>query len=164
MPQATEDNSAEAMKQPAAYARFVPGGPWRTSTRLHFVLLRFGMISFSSSVLDNLVFYAVFHTSGTILGAQCAAKTTSVLFNYYFVRRSVFFSGGGHQIQFPRYVLLAGLNALLSYVGIRILDAATALGVMRSKILVETFLFGFSFLLQRVWIFRQRAQSLSTEL
>ncbi|HVV47536.1 MAG TPA: GtrA family protein [Bryobacteraceae bacterium] len=145
------------MKQPARYARL------RTSTRLHFVLLRFSMISLSSSILDNLVFYAVFHATGTILGAQGVAKTASVLFNYYFVRRSVFFSGGGHQIQFPRYVLLAGLNALLSYAGIRILAAATPLGVMRSKILVETFLFGFNFLMQRAWIFRHGG-SLSAEL
>ncbi len=144
--------------KPAAYARL------RTSTRLHFVLLRFGMISLSSSILDNLVFYGVFRLSGTILGAQTVAKTASVLFNYYFVRRSVFFSGGGHQIQFPRYVLLAGLNALLSYVGIRILNGATPLGVMRSKILVETFLFGFNFLMQRAWIFRHSGESLSAEL
>jgi len=146
------------MKQPAAYARL------RTSTRLHFVLLRFGMISLTSSILDNLVFYAVFRLTGTILGAQGVAKTASVLFNYYFVRRSVFFSGGGHQIQFPRYVLLAVLNALMSYVGIRILNAATPLGVMRSKILVETLLFGFSFLMQRAWIFRHSGESLSAEL
>jgi putative flippase GtrA len=146
------------MKQSAAYALL------RTSTRLHFVLLRFGMISLSSSILDNLVFYVVFRLTGTILGAQAVAKTVSVLFNYYFVRRSVFFSGGGHQIQFPRYVLLAGLNAVLSYVGIRILNAESALGVMRSKILVETFLFGFNFLLQRAWIFRHRDESLSAEL
>jgi putative flippase GtrA len=156
--QRAEDNGAEAMKQPAAYARL------RTSKRLHFVLLRFGMISFSSSVLDNVAFYAVFHATGTILGAQCVAKSASVVFNYYFVRRSVFFCAGGHQIQFPRYVLLAALNALLSYVGIRVLHGATPLGVMRSKILVETFLFGFNFLLQRAWIFRQRAESLSAEL
>jgi putative flippase GtrA len=146
------------MKQPASYARL------RTSTRLHFVLIRFSMISLSSSILDNLIFYFVFRATGTILGAQCVAKTASVLFNYYFVRRSVFFSGGGHQIQFPRYILLAALNALLSYVGIRILNAASPLGVMRSKILVETFLFGFNFLLQRAWIFRHRAESLSAEL
>ncbi|HXE64598.1 MAG TPA: GtrA family protein [Bryobacteraceae bacterium] len=146
------------MKQPASYARL------RTSTRLHFVLLRFGMISLLSSILDNVVFYLVFHATGTILGAQGVAKTASVLFNYYFVRRSVFFSGEGHQIQFPRYVLLAVLNALLSYVGIRILAASTPLGVMRSKILVETLLFGFNFLMQRAWIFRHRAQSLSAEL
>lgn len=146
------------MKQPEVYARL------RTSTRLHFVLLRFGMISLSSSILDNLVFYLVFRLTGTILGAQGVAKTVSVLFNYYFVRRSVFFSGGGHQIQFPRYVLLAALNALLSYVGIRIVNAESTLGVMRSKILVETFLFGFNFMMQRAWIFRHRGESLSAEL
>ncbi|HVY91760.1 MAG TPA: GtrA family protein [Bryobacteraceae bacterium] len=146
------------MKQPAPYDRL------RTSTRLHFVLLRFSMISLSSSILDNLVFYLVFHTTGTILGAQCVAKTCSVLFNYYFVRRSVFLSAGGHQIQFPRYILLAGLNAALSYTGIRVLNAATPLGVMRSKILVESLLFGFNFLLQRAWIFRHRPVSGAAEL
>jgi putative flippase GtrA len=114
------------------------------------------MISLSSSILDNVIFYLVFHTAGSIFGAQCVARTASVLFNYHFVRRSVFFSGGGHQIQFPRYVALAAANALVSYIGIRLLAAVTPLGVMRSKILVETLLFGLNFCMQRAYIFRHR--------
>jgi hypothetical protein len=35
---------------------------------------------------------------------------------------------------------------------------------MPSKILVETLLFGFNFLMQRAWIFRHRTESLSLEL
>lgn len=139
------------MKRPASYHRL------RTSTRLHFVLLRFSLISLSASIVDNLIFYLVFHAAGTILGAQCIARTISVLFNYHFVRRSVFFSGVGHQIQFPRYVLLASANALASYAGIRLLVAMTSLGVMTSKILVETLLFGVNFAMQRAYIFHHRS-------
>lgn len=129
----------------------------RTSTRLHFVLLRFGMISLTSSILDNIFFYLVFHASGSIALAQLIARTISLLFNYYFVRRSVFFSPGGHHVLFPRYLLLTTLNALASYIGIRLLSSVTPLGVVPSKIVAETLLFGLNFTLQRAYIFRHRA-------
>lgn len=131
----------------------------RTSTRLHYVLLRFTMISLSSSIVDNLVFFLVFHASRSIAGAQLAAKTTSLVFNYYFVRRSVFFAGAGHHVLFPRYVLLAGLNAVTSYAGIKLVSGATPIGVMVSKMLVETLLFGANFTIQRAYVFRHKGRA-----
>lgn len=115
------------------------------------------MISLSSSVLDNTAFYLVFHTSGSIAFAQLIARTLSLVFNYYFVRRSVFFAPGGHQVLFPRYLLLSAVNALASYIGIRLLSSSTPLGVVPSKIVAETLLFGLNFTLQRAYIFRHRA-------
>jgi putative flippase GtrA len=111
------------------------------------------MASLSSAVVDNVVFYLVFHASHSIAGAQVAAKTASVLFNYAFARRLVFFSDRAHRVLFPKYLGLVSLNALISYAGIRVLSAATPLGVMQSKILMETMLFGANFLVQRTYIF-----------
>ena len=126
------------------------------STRLHMVLLRFGMISLSSSIVDNVVFYLVFHGTGTIAGAQIVARAVSVSFNYFFVRKSVFFSDHRHGVLLPRYLLLAAANAAVSYAGIRVLSAYTPLGVMLSKIVTETMLFVANFLIQRAYIFTRR--------
>jgi len=121
------------------------------------LLFRFAMASLSSAVVDNLVFYLVFHASRSIAGAQVAAKTASVLFNYAFARKLVFVSDRAHRVLFPKYVALVCLNATISYAGIRVLSSATPLGVMQSKILMETMLFGANFLFQRAWIFARGA-------
>jgi len=130
------------------------------STRTHLVLLRFGLVSLSSSVVDNVVFYLVFHATGVIAGAQIIARIASVSFNYRFVRRIVFFSDRGHHVLLPRYLLLVGVNTLISYVGIRLLSASTSLSVIQSKILTETLLFAANFAIQRTYIFTRRTSQL----
>lgn len=123
------------------------------STRLRHVVLRFGLISLTSAALDNLMFYLVFRSSGTIAGAQFAARACSVTFNYNMVKRSVFPSGGRHAVLFPRYLMLAALNAVLSYAGIKVLHGLAPVGVMPAKIIVETLLFITNFTLQRQFVF-----------
>ena len=131
----------------------------RHSMRTHLVLLRFCSISLTTSAIDNLIFYLVFHATGTIAGAQIAARTVSTAFNYRFVRRAVFFSDKGHHALLPRYLILVGLNAAVSYAGIRLLSTVTPLGVVSSKIVTETLLFGANFTLQRAFIFTRRPSS-----
>lgn len=164
-----EDNSASDMNemaQPEVRSPIHPdiaGGSvnrfqaLRDSARTHSVLLRFGTVSLTTAILDNLTFYLVFHATGTIAGAQVAARTVSVFLNYGFVRRFVFSSRHGHHILFPRYLLLVAVNALLSYAGIRLLSATTPLGVMQSKIVAETLLFAMNFIVQRALVFKRPA-------
>jgi len=128
----------------------------RNSMRTHLVFLRFTTISLSTALLDNLIFYLVFHATGTILGAQIAARMVSVFANYRLVHRTVFFSDRGHHKLLPRYLALVGVNAVLSYTGIRLLSHFTPLSVMASKILAETLLFVTNFAIQRAFIFTRR--------
>jgi putative flippase GtrA len=133
--------------------------PLRDSMRIYIVLLRFSMISLVTAIIDNLTFYLVFQATGTIAGAQVAARTAAVLFNYRSVRRAVFFSDQRHRVLLPRYLLLVGANALLSYSGIRLLSSVTPLGVFPSKILTESLLFIANFTIQRDFIFTRRSPS-----
>ncbi len=125
----------------------------RDSMGTHVVLLRFCALSFVTTIIDNLIFYLVFHATGTILGAQTVARIVSVSFNYRFVRRAVFFSDRGHNTLLPRYLALVVVNALLSYAGIRVLAALTPMSVILSKIVAETLLFVVNFAIQRAFIF-----------
>lgn len=120
-----------------------------------FAVLRFGAVSLLSALVDNVVFYLIFHGTGRIFESQIAARCVSVLFNYALVRTSVFRSVEAHGILLPRYVVLVGLNALLSYSGIRLLTAITPVGVVPAKMLSETALFLLNYSLQRAWVFRQ---------
>jgi len=136
---------------PASRPRYL-----RESMRTHVVLLRFCALSFTTAILDNLVFYIVFRATGTILGAQIAARVVSVSFNYRFVRSTVFCSDKGHHKLLPRYLALVVANALLSYAGIRLLSGFTPLSVIASKIVSETLLFLANFAVQRAFIFTHR--------
>jgi len=128
----------------------------RDSMSAHFVLLRFGGVSLASAIIDNVVFYLVYHATGTIAGAQAAGRIVSVFVNYRLVRRVVFFSHQHHHILLPRYLALAAVNALISYVGIRLFSTLTPLGVVTSKVVAETLLFAANFAIQRALIFTCR--------
>src|SRR5580704_16291497 len=127
----------------------------RDSTRTHIVFLRFTTISLASAVVDNVAFYLVFHVTGTILGAQIAARCVSVFVNYRLVRSLVFFSHHEHRMVLPRYLTLAGVNAAVAYAGIRLIVAYTPLSVILAKIVAETLLFVANFAIQRAFIFRR---------
>lgn len=133
----------------------------RDSMSAHWVLLRFGGVSLASALVDNVVFYLVYHATGAIAGAQLAGRIVSVFFNYRFVRRAVFFSDQHHRILLPRYLSLVAVNALISYAGIRLLSAITPLGVVPSKVLTETLLFAANFAVQRALIFSRRPLAVS---
>jgi putative flippase GtrA len=128
----------------------------RDSMRAHIVLLRFCALSFTTAILDNVVFYLVFRATGSILGAQTAGRIVSVTFNYRFVRSAVFCSDKSHHSLLPRYMALVAANAVLSYAGIRLLSSLTPLSVPVSKIAAETILFVANFTIQRAFIFTHR--------
>jgi putative flippase GtrA len=128
----------------------------RDSPRAHLVFLRFTTISLASALVDNLTFYLVFHATGTILGAQFAARAVSVFVNYRLVRSLVFFSEHGHRVLLPRYLLLAAVNASIAYAGIRVIAAWTPIGVIPAKIVAESLLFTANFIIQRAFIFTRR--------
>lgn len=140
-----------------------PGGPaaqpltLRDSMHPRIVLLRYGMISLITGMIDNVTFYFVFRGTGSIAGAQAAGRIASMLFNYRAVRRTVFCSDERHHIVLPRYLSLVAVNALISYAVIRLLSAFTPLGVIPSKILAETLMFFANFMVQRAYIFTRRA-------
>ncbi len=130
----------------------IPQPPSQTGV----AVLRFGAASLLSAVVDNVIFYLVFHSTGRIFEAQIAARCVSVAFNYALVRSSVFRSVAGHGVLLPRYLMLVALNALLSYTGIRLITAYSPVGVVPAKMLAETMLFLLNFVMQRAWVFGHR--------
>jgi putative flippase GtrA len=144
------------MNIPAQPRLHTPPQHLRDSMRTHVVLLRFCALSFTTAILDNVVFYLVFHATGTILGAQTAGRIVSVTFNYRFVRSAVFYSDKSHHSLLPRYMALVCANAALSYAGIRLLSGYTPLSVPVSKIVAETLLFVANFTIQRAFIFTHK--------
>jgi putative flippase GtrA len=121
-------------------------------------VIRFATISLISSAIDNVIFYLVFHATGAIAGAQIAGRAVSMLFNYSAVRHNVFRSGQPHGVLLPKYLLMVSLNAVLSYFGIRLLNATTSVGVVPAKMIAETVLFLLNYAAQKAYVFRHAGE------
>lgn len=125
--------------------------PFRDSTRIYFELLRFAILSLATALVDNLVFYAVFERSASVLWAQASARAVAVLFNYPAARRAVFLSQEPHRSTLPRYLALVLTSGALAYGLMGLL--APQWGVLAAKVAAESLLFWINFVVQRDFVF-----------
>lgn len=133
--------------------------PLRDSMRIYFVLTRFGLLSFLTACVDNLVFFAFFAWSGSVIQAQVAGRSVAVLFNYGAARKAVFLSHERHRTVLPKYLLLVLASGLVSYSLIEFLRSVLPVGVFWAKIGAESFLFVVNFVIQRDFVFTRRQNS-----
>jgi len=127
--------------------------PLVDSMRIYFVLLRFALAAMLTALIDYTVFFLTYGASASILASQASGRAVALLFNYSAVRRAVFYSDLKHSRTFPRYLALVLFSGTVSYLLIRFLTAFTQLGVMPSKVLVESVIFLANFAVQRDFIF-----------
>jgi len=128
--------------------------PLVDSMKIYFVLLRFASVSLLTALLDNIVFYVAYRRTGHVLESQVLGRALAVCFNYWMVRRSVFYSRQRHLSTLPKYLALVALSGSASYGGIRLLGAALAIPPVAAKLMVESLLFFANFAVQRLVIFR----------
>jgi glycosyltransferase involved in cell wall biosynthesis len=127
------------------------------SMKVYFVLLRFAWVSLGTAIIDNVVFSLAYRRSGHILTSQILGRAAAVAFNYWMVRRSVFYSRQRHLAVLPKYLMLMMASGAASYGGIRLLSAQLAMNPIVAKLLVESCLFFGNFAIQRLFIFNPRA-------
>jgi putative flippase GtrA len=130
--------------------------PFLDSMRIYLVLLRFGLMSFLTAVLDNLVFFAVYHFSGSVIRSQIAGRLVALTFNYAGTRTAVFHSQQKHAVVFPKYLALVALNGFVSYQLIGWFSGKLGISVYAGKIVAESILFLLNFILQRDFVFSKR--------
>jgi putative flippase GtrA len=127
--------------------------PLLDSMRIYFVLLRFGIISMGTAVLDNLIFSAMFLGTGSVLTSQIAGRAVAMLFNFTCVKRMVFNSRGRVLREFLQYTTLVAVSGTLSFGLIAFFVAYLSISVLKAKLLAEGILFLGNFLVQRDLIF-----------
>jgi glycosyltransferase involved in cell wall biosynthesis len=128
--------------------------PLLDSMKIYFVLLRFASVSLLTAALDNLVFYLAYRRTGQVLASQILGRALAVTFNYWMVRRSVFYSRQRHLSTLPKYLGLVLLSCAASYGGIQLLGASVGIPPVAAKLMVESALFFVNFAVQRLLIFR----------
>lgn len=131
--------------------------PLLDSMRIYFILLRFGMLSLLTALVDNAVFFSAFRWTGSVARSQIAGRLAAVLFNYGAARRVVFLSRQSHRVVLPKYLLLVLGSGLLSYALIRLFVSGLSMNIMAAKLLAEGLIFIVNFTMQRDFVFTKRA-------
>jgi putative flippase GtrA len=132
--------------------------------RIYFLLIRFAAVSMSTALLDNLVFLAAFHVLSHVLASQVLGRLVAGLFNYYMNKTNVFHAQVQDSRALPRYWLSVVFFGAVSYGLINVL-LSLGFAVSSAKLCAETFLFAFSFVVQRDFVFtwHQSAEGIRTE-
>ena len=128
--------------------------PLKDSIRIYMPFLKFGMSSILSALLDfSLLLLIKLLTSNlfiAVLGARICSGTFNYLVNKYYV-----FSKGkreNEEICFHKYALLASVLMFMNYITLNYL-CAIGINLVAAKIMTESILYLFSFLVQKKFVF-----------
>ncbi|HET8542466.1 MAG TPA: bifunctional glycosyltransferase family 2/GtrA family protein [Anaeromyxobacter sp.] len=130
--------------------------PFLDSMRIWFQLLRFGMSSALTALVDYLVFWIVLRGSG-VLVALVTARIVASVANFAMNRQLVFRARGRIVPALLKYWTLVAVFGTVAYFSITVLQQRTGMNVLAAKALVEGLLFLASFSVQRDFIFSTAA-------
>lgn len=134
--------------------------PLRDSYHIYKIFIFYGLSGGASFILDislYWIFIQLLRDSAPelfIIIATIAARVLSSLFNYYINRNKVFKQGSRKSL--VRYFVLAAFIMLVSAGSVHLLYAEwLGDGEIVLKVMVDTILFIFGFVVQRAWVFRK---------
>lgn len=128
--------------------------PLKDSIKIYLPFFKFGMSSILSALLDfSLLIFLKLMISNLFL-AVVGARICSGVFNYTMNKNYVFSKGNmkNDKSYFYRYTLLASILMFMNYVTLNYL-CTIGINLVLSKIITETILFVFSFLIQKKYVF-----------
>lgn len=126
--------------------------PLIDSMKIYFLLFRFASSSFFASLIDFVIFAAVFSAHNDILTSIVSARVVAGNVNFFVNRHLVFHNNGHMLITIAKYYVLFIVMGYLSFISIRAL-ADLGVNVIAAKIATETLLFFAGFSIQRDFIF-----------
>ncbi len=126
--------------------------PLLDSIAIYFVFIRFLFSSLATTATDNLIFIPVYYLSGNLFAAIASGRVIATGVSFYLNREIVFHSKGRAAYQLLKFVTLVLFMIFASYPLTKML-IDKGLPAIPSKIIVELFLFIFSFAVQRVFVF-----------
>ncbi len=136
--------------------------PIKDSIRIYKQILKYILSSVGSFIIDNVLFFLLMLIVGSLSGATVictvVARIVSSVFNYYFNKKLVFGSRSStaktliryYALCIPQMLMSAGLVTLVS----SLVSAESAWLVTVIKIVIDTFLFMCSYIIQKKWVFK----------
>ena len=142
--------------------------PFRDSIRIYKVFVKFLLSSFSSFLIDILMFWllgyllrplipeetVIYGVSVLILTRTVLARVISSIYNFLMNKKLVFRNQSRSPAVAVRYYVLAVLQLTVSALLVNYAFLFIPYSTIR-KVIVDTILFGVSFLIQREWVFRK---------
>lgn len=133
--------------------------PFRDSFLIYKQILQFGLVSFSSFLVDFILFgiFTYFlHGPSNVLYATILARILSALFNYEVNRKMVFQDQSSRKQSLLKYSLLALVVLSMNLVIIYTLTTLLRMNPLLAKLITETILFLFSWFIQKKYVFTQK--------
>lgn len=127
--------------------------PLVDSLKIYVVLFRYSLVSFASFLADYFLFLFFYNLFRDIFIASFSARILAVSLNFILVRNNVFRSKKNTLKSLTKYVILAGINPLISGGIIFGLNNFFHIPVYIAKIIAESLLFIFNFAAQKKFIF-----------
>lgn len=128
--------------------------PFFDSMKIYFQLLRYAFSSMLTSILDFIVFTIMFALSGDIMVSILVARfVVGSIFNFIVNRWLVFHSRAGVMSSLFKYYTAILIMSIISYQLIDLAMFHMGFSVVMAKVVVETLLFGVTFLIQRDFVF-----------
>lgn len=129
--------------------------PFFDSMKIYFQLLRYAFSSLLTSFCDFIVFTIMFKlTANMMLSLLVARFVVGSMLNYVINRRLVFHSRTGVFVSLMKYYFALLVMSVLSYLLISRTVEHLGISVVAAKIMVETLLFVFTFVIQRDFVFQ----------
>ncbi len=129
----------------------------RDSIRIYGNLLKFSLISFSSFVVDYLLFSGMMlflaHTPSNVIGANIIARFISAFYNYSMNCRYVFNTKRKLQTAMQYFALAVGILLMNNFILDNLVENV-GIPVYAAKLLTEIILFAVSWTVQNFVIFR----------
>ena len=131
-----------------------PFGLYRIAMFSLGLFLRFALSSLTASIADNLVFFLLnlFGVSNFI--SLVFGRLISLLVNYVLLRLVVFKEKGRQTGSFFRYIILVIFSGGIVYFGIQWMTEHTTMNSVLAKILLESVMFFFNFIVSKAVVFR----------
>ena len=141
--------------------------PFRDSIRIYKVFIKFMLSSFSSFLLDIVMFWLwgyllrpiipentmIWGISALILARTVLARIISSIYNYMMNKTQVFKNRSKSPMVVVRYYFLAVVQLTVSALLVNYALLFIPYSTIR-KVIIDTMLFALSFIIQREWVFR----------
>ncbi len=131
--------------------------PLIDSMKIYFLLLRYSLSSLLASLLDFVVFMISYAVTSNVLVSIFVGRFTIGLFVNFVVNKNFVFHHRGNTVApLVKYYLFATIMGIVASVLIQRVADKFLISVILSKVLVESFLFFVSFVIQRDYIFTNK--------
>ena len=131
--------------------------PFFDSLRIYFVVLRYGMSSIATAIVDFAAFAVLSPILPNLVAANLASRAVAVGFQFLLLRSFVFHIEAGWR-KLALFVLYVGATGVASGLLQSAISEITDFMPLATKIVVEASIFVFNFLFLRSTIFRRRTR------